>query len=99
MRPIPSSPLADVIGPRRGLLRLFADSSLRTKLLMTLLAMTSLSIGTIAFLTNQITQAALADDVGERLHNLATLKAQATGDLLTRQVDTLQAFGLSKLVQ
>src|SRR5205814_2454160 len=33
------------------------------------------------------------------LHSLATLKAQAVGDLLTGQMDTLQLFGLSKLVQ
>src|SRR6266508_4075529 len=99
MRPLPTSPLVNGIGSQRGLLRLFADSSLRTKLLVTLLAVTALSIGTIGFLTNQTTQAALADDVGDRLHDLATLKAQAVGDLLTRQVDTLQAFGLSKLVQ
>jgi signal transduction histidine kinase/CheY-like chemotaxis protein/HPt (histidine-containing phosphotransfer) domain-containing protein len=99
MRTFPDPLLADASRPRRGLLRLFVDSPLYAKLLLTFLAMTALSIGTVAFFTNQATEAALAADVGQRLGDLATLKAQAAGDLLTRQIDTLQAFGLSKLVQ
>jgi hypothetical protein len=99
MRPPPSSPFAEVIEPQHGLMRLFTHSSLRAKLLVAFLAMTALSVGTIAFFINQATQPALANDIGESLHSLATLKAQAVGDLLTRQIDTLQSFGLSKLVQ
>jgi signal transduction histidine kinase/DNA-binding response OmpR family regulator/HAMP domain-containing protein len=83
--------------PRR--IRHFVASSLRVKLVLTLIVVTALSIATVAFFRTQATQAALRNDVGERLHGVAVLQAQAVGDLLARQVDNLQAFGLSKIVQ
>ena len=37
--------------------------------------------------------------VGTNLHSLARIKGQAVSDLLIREIDTLQAFGLSKIMQ
>jgi len=48
---------------------------------------TALSIGAVAYFTNRATQIALTKGVGDSIHSLAMLKAQATGDLLTRQDD------------
>jgi signal transduction histidine kinase/CheY-like chemotaxis protein/HPt (histidine-containing phosphotransfer) domain-containing protein/HAMP domain-containing protein len=73
--------------------------SLRRKLVVALLALTALSITTVAVVTTEVTRTALHADIDERLHRVATQRAHELGDLLTRQVDTLQAFALSRLVQ
>jgi signal transduction histidine kinase/DNA-binding response OmpR family regulator/HAMP domain-containing protein/HPt (histidine-containing phosphotransfer) domain-containing protein len=73
--------------------------SLRAKLLFTLLTVTALSIGVIAYVTTQVMQRRLSDEVTDRLHTLTKLQARAVGELLSRQVEALQAFGLSKLLQ
>jgi signal transduction histidine kinase/CheY-like chemotaxis protein/HPt (histidine-containing phosphotransfer) domain-containing protein/HAMP domain-containing protein len=79
--------------------RLRDRCSLRTKLLLTLLAVTAVSVVTIALFTMRVTQSAIRDEVGDGLHNLALLQALAIGDLLTREVDDLRALGLSDVIQ
>jgi signal transduction histidine kinase/DNA-binding response OmpR family regulator/HAMP domain-containing protein/HPt (histidine-containing phosphotransfer) domain-containing protein len=83
---------------RRGWLGI-VQGSLRLKLLLALLTLTVVSIGGVALLTLWVIQVKLKDEVSERLRNLGVVQARAVGDMLTRQVDTLQAFGLSKVVQ
>jgi signal transduction histidine kinase len=41
----------------------------------------------------------LSEDVGESLHNLASSKAQAAGDLLAKQADTLEALTVNRVLQ
>jgi len=79
--------------------RLLADRSLRFKLILAFLVVTALSISAVAYFTSRATQMALTREVGDSIRSLAVLKAQSIGDLLTRQIDTLQSFGLSKVVQ
>src|SRR5437868_10245432 len=83
----------------RRIFHLLSDRSLRVKLILAFLAVTALSVGAVAYFTSRATQAELTKGVGDSLHNLARIKAQAIGELLARQIDTLQAFGLSKVVQ
>src|SRR6266436_2096361 len=78
--------------------RLLADRSLRFKLILAFLVVTALSIGAVAYVTNRATDTALTESVGDGMHSLAGTQAQAAGDFLVRQIDTLQAFGLSKVV-
>ena len=78
---------------------LLTDRSLRFKLILAFLVVTVLSVGAVAFVTNRATQAALTKSVGDGLHSLADAQAESTGDFLARQIDTLQSFGLSKVVQ
>jgi methyl-accepting chemotaxis protein len=83
----------------RRIFHLLSDRSLRVKLILAFLAVTALSVGAVAYFTSRATQTELTKGVGDSLHNLARIKAQSIGELLTRQIDTLQAFGLSKVVQ
>jgi hypothetical protein len=57
------------------------------------------SIAAVAFLTYAATRAELTHAVGTYLHSQAILRAEATDDLLTGQIKTLQAFALNKLIQ
>jgi methyl-accepting chemotaxis protein len=85
--------------PSRNAFSLIADRSLRFKLILASLFITALSISAVAFFANSATQAELTDSVGQHLDGLAALEAQGTGALLTREIDNLQAFALSKIVQ
>ena len=80
-------------------LRTFTNLSLRTKLILAFLIVTTLSVSAVAFLNNRATSAELTAVAGNTLHQQAATQAQAVGDLLAQQVNTLQAFGLNKFVQ
>ena len=95
-----STPRAtDEIRPWHRRIRGLVNRSLRVKLALMLLAVTALSVATLGLVITRVTQAALRHDVGERLGGLATLQAQAIGDLLTRQIDALETVGLNDVVQ
>jgi methyl-accepting chemotaxis protein len=95
------APLSSPTRPAKAhdLSRLFNDRSLRTKLILAFLAVTLLSVGGAALFSSRSTQAALTQQVGINLHSLAESRARALADLIDRQVDLLEAFGLSKLIQ
>ncbi|HRC58009.1 MAG TPA: hypothetical protein PKU97_18915, partial [Kofleriaceae bacterium] len=80
-------------------MRFLPDSSLRVKLLVALVAVAALSAGMVAVSTRWVAQRHLEADVGARLAALTRIQARAVGEILTRQLDTLQSFALSKLVQ
>jgi anti-anti-sigma regulatory factor/HAMP domain-containing protein len=93
------TPTSD-IDPQRahlapGAFLVLAGRSLRTKLVLAFLAVTILSVGTVAFVTNRVVQTAMTNDVGERLHTLAKGRALEVGDLLSQEVDRLQTLALS----
>jgi anti-anti-sigma regulatory factor/HAMP domain-containing protein len=86
--------------PQRKLMpRNFADHSLQTKLILAFLLLTALSVGAVAFFSNRTTSAELTAQAGNALHQEAITQAQAVGDLLARQINSLQAFGLTRFVQ
>jgi len=80
-------------------LRIFTDRSLRTKLILAFLALTALSVSAVAFFNNRAASAELTSVAGNTLHQKAAIEGRAIGDLLARQVSTLQAFGLNKFIQ
>lgn len=80
-------------------LRAFADLSLQTKLIIVFVTLTVLSILSIGMFNARYATTALYDQVGNMLNKEAVTQAQGVGDLLMRQVNTLQAFGLTKFVQ
>jgi len=79
-------------------LRIFTDRSLRTKLILAFLALTALSVSAVAFFNNRAASAELTSVAGNTLHQKAAIEGRAIGDLLARQVSTLQAFGLNKFI-
>jgi methyl-accepting chemotaxis protein len=79
--------------------QIISNRSLRVKLILAFLAVTSLSIAAVAYFANRATQAELTKSIGGSLNDRALLQAYGIGDLLTREIDNLQAFGLSKIVQ
>src|SRR4051794_36037907 len=76
----------------------FTSLSLHTKLILAFLTLTVLAVSAVAFFSNRTTSAELPRQAGNTLHQDAVTQAQAVGDLLAGEVDTLQAFGLSKFL-
>jgi putative methionine-R-sulfoxide reductase with GAF domain len=81
------------------LARQFPRFSLRAKLITAFIGGTLITMGTVAFLTDLVNRRGLTESVGASLNTLAVSQARAVGEQLSNQVDALQAFGLSKVVQ
>lgn len=79
--------------------RQFTNYSLRTKLIIAFLVVSVLSAGTLAFLSNRTTNAALEAQVGANLQSLANLQAVTISDLLIRQVELLQTIAATRLLE
>jgi PAS domain S-box-containing protein len=75
------------------------DFSLQIKLTIAFVSVTALSIAAVSFLTYFAARTELTHDVGTYLQSQAILRAEAVGDLLTRQIKTLEAFALNKAIQ
>jgi putative methionine-R-sulfoxide reductase with GAF domain len=81
------------------LARQFRDYSLRAKLIIAFTFVTALAVGGTAFFSDTFNRQGLTNNVGNSLNTFASAQAQAVGALLTRQVNNLQAFGLSTVLQ
>ena len=77
----------------------FRNLSLRTKLLGSIVALTALSVGILAFVNYNNTRANLEKSAGAGLKSVANSQAAAIADTLVQEADVLQSFDLSKLVQ
>ncbi|MBK8987279.1 MAG: HAMP domain-containing protein [Chloroflexi bacterium] len=73
--------------------------SLRFKLVGAFLAIVVVSITIVAAFNGQTIRRQLISDVGEDLQDLAGSKAQAVGDLLAKQADTLEALSVNRVLQ
>ncbi|MBN1565767.1 MAG: HAMP domain-containing protein [Anaerolineae bacterium] len=73
--------------------------SLRVKLVVVFLVLTLAAISSMAILSSEAVTAALKNDVGANLNNLARSDALATGDLLARQVDALIALSVNQALR
>ena len=82
--------------PNQAPPRQFRNYSLRTKIITGFLLISLLSVIAITFFLNRATNAALAANAGGNLKNLAQAEAVATGNLLARQLEALQALSLSR---
>ena len=76
--------------------RQFSSYTLRTKLIISFLALSVLAVGTIAFFATQTTTAALTENVGNNLKDLTEARALNIGDLMLRQVDAMRSLTLSR---
>jgi rsbT co-antagonist protein RsbR len=73
--------------------------SLRTQLILAFLTVTALSIAAGVFFNVQANRSRLAEQFSTDLYTDATTEAHVIGDNLSRQVDRITAFSLSKVVQ
>jgi HAMP domain-containing protein len=80
-------------------LRVFGDRSLRVKLILGFLTITMLSVGAVAFSSDHTIRSELTTNVGRSLKSQAATMALAVGDLLARQLDTLQGFAFNQVIQ
>jgi len=69
--------------------------SLRVKLIATFLTLSTLTIITLAFISSRATSRTLDEIIGEQLHDLATSRAHAVGDMLIQQVNAVEALSIS----
>jgi signal transduction histidine kinase/HAMP domain-containing protein len=73
--------------------------SLRAKLILAFLLVVITAIGIVTFFNERAIRTQLTQDAAENLQNLAASKAQAIGDLLAKQADTLQALSVNRALQ
>ena len=81
------------------IVRQFAAYNLRTKLILAFLVVSLLSIGVVAFVADYTNRQVLLEKAGANVKAVANLQASALGNLLIRQVETLQTLSLNKLLQ
>ena len=72
--------------------RQFSTYSLRTKLIVSFLFISILSVSVVAFSSTQTLQQQLQQDEGENLYQLARIQGQAIGDILVEQVSVMEAY-------
>lgn len=80
-------------------IRQFPNYSLSTKLIITFLGTTLLSVGLVSYITTVNIRTQLTEDLGKELKAVTVSQAQSVDDLLSKQLEVLQAFALNKLVQ
>ncbi|MBI3244808.1 MAG: GAF domain-containing protein [Chloroflexi bacterium] len=68
-------------------------------MIVTFVSLTVLSVGAVAYLNDRANRSILTANAGASLNSIARSQALAIGSLLDNQVNSLQAFGLSKIVQ
>ncbi len=83
----------------RGSFRVWANLSLRYKLVLLFLAVALLAVGTITFLNVRSTSAALTAQANENMTALAVSEARNIGTLLAKRVNAMQAFALHEHTQ
>jgi signal transduction histidine kinase len=77
----------------------YRNASLRLKLLIALLAVMVISVFSLSFINDRITRSQLTEEAGETLYNLANSKAQTVGDLLAKQVESIEALAVNRTIQ
>jgi GAF domain-containing protein/HAMP domain-containing protein len=96
---IPFIAIAIVFALAIYVFRQFRDYSLRTKLIITFVAVTVVAVSTLAIVTNLSNRVRLTQDVGANLTAQAESRALIVGETLARELQGLQSFGLNKLIQ
>lgn len=77
----------------------FRHYPLRAKLVVAFLGVVLISIGIVSVFNSSILRSRLTAEIGGNLQELARSKAQAVGDLLAKQIDTLEALSVNRVVQ
>jgi len=81
------------------IVRQFRAYSLSTKLMISFIGMSVVSVTAIAFLSSDASRTALTREVGAGLKRLVESQALVVGNLLDRQVDALQTLALNRNLQ
>lgn len=77
----------------------FQNYALRTKLVISFVGIVLLSIGILGYAINRDSSSRLTKEVGEKVSAQGGTYAVIIGEILTKQISNLEAFGLSKVVQ
>ncbi len=80
-------------------IRQFPSFPLASKLTIVLIAITLVSVGTVAALNNQTSSAVLTQTAGDNIQSFAESVAVNTANQLVRQVDLLKSLGLNRSLQ
>ncbi|HKY53771.1 MAG TPA: GAF domain-containing protein, partial [Anaerolineales bacterium] len=81
------------------LLRQFQNYSLRSKLVVTLVAVALVSISTVGYVTNRVATAQFNEELGVHFHELASRMARETSDALLANKLALDGLVLNKFIQ
>jgi len=81
------------------ILRQFNSYPLRAKLVLGFVGVAMISVGAVAFITDRLMRAGLTSEAGESLKGLANSQALTVGDLLSKQVSTLQTLSLNDTIE
>lgn len=81
------------------LAREFPDYHLRTKLILAFLSVTVIALSTMAVITNNLNRNRLIQKAGDSLTAETGSRALIVGETLSKEIHSLQSFGLSKLLQ
>ncbi|MBM2847650.1 MAG: hypothetical protein HW418_592, partial [Anaerolineales bacterium] len=79
--------------------REFNHYSLRTKLVIGFVGVAVISVGAVALITDRMMRAGLTNEAGANLKGLASSQALTIGDLLSKQINILEALGLNHAVR
>ena len=77
----------------------FSNLPLRAKLILGFVGVAVISVGAVAFITDRMMRTGLTNEAGANLKGLASSQALTVGDLLSKQVSTLQTLSLNDTVE
>jgi GAF domain-containing protein/HAMP domain-containing protein len=80
------------------MIRQYAGYTVRVKLIAAFLSVSLLSLAAVTYFNSRTLQTILADQAGSAMNLLAESQALAIGDLLVRQMDTLQSLSLNRII-
>lgn len=79
--------------------RNFSDYALRSKLIIAFVAVATIALGTLAIITANTNRIRTLQTAGQNLTVETASRAIAVGETLAKELQSLQAFGLSKTLQ
>jgi putative methionine-R-sulfoxide reductase with GAF domain len=82
-----------------GLVNRFKDISVRNKLILGFLFVTSVSLGAVGFVNNLILQREISDQLQITMQSIASEEASGIGDLLVSELNLLQVLSTNNLLQ
>jgi GAF domain-containing protein/HAMP domain-containing protein len=96
---VPFAALTQIIILSFFLIREFQNYSLRVKLVISFVGIVLLSIGALGYFINRDSSTRLTQEVGEKVSAQGSTYAVIIGEILSKQISNLEAFGLSEVVQ
>jgi GAF domain-containing protein/HAMP domain-containing protein len=82
-----------------GILRNFNEYNFRTKLILSFIFMSVITLGVLAIFNQTSTSNLLTTNLGRELKGLAETRAQRIGDLINEQINSITIISLNQIVQ